>query len=259
MAAEPPQARSRLTWVGHATVRLELDGTTLLTDPALRGRMAHLRRRAPVPPGVGEGLDAVLVSHAHRDHLDLPSLRVLSQDTLVVAPQGVAPLLRRRGLGDVVEVEPGDEVRIGSLAVVATPAEHDGRRGMGLAGPALGYVLAGTVRIYFAGDTGLFPGMARLADDLDLALLPVWGWGPRLGPGHLDPVGAAEALRLLRPRIAVPIHWGTYCPVWYLRRPAYLSRPGVAFAREAARLAPQDDVRVLMPGQATTLSGPASP
>src|SRR6185503_2691890 len=107
--------------------------------------------------------------------------------------------------------------------------------------------------VYFAGDTGLFAGMARLPT-LDLALLPVWGWGPRLGPGHLDPVGAAEALTLLRPRIAVPIHWGTYSPLWYLRPPAYLSEPGVAFAREAARLAPEVEVRVLTPGESTIVS-----
>ena len=114
----------------------------------------------------------------------------------------------------------------------------------------MGFVLAGTLRVYFAGDTGLFAGMARLAP-LDLALLPVWGWGPRLGPGHLDPASAAEALTLLRPRIAVPIHWGTYSPFWYFRPPPYLSEPGPAFAHEAARLAPEVEVRVLRPGGST--------
>ena len=251
--AENLRGGGRVTWVGHATVRVEIDGTAVLTDPALRRRMGHLLRRAPLAPGVAENLDAVLVSHAHLDHLDLPSLRGVGTRPLVVVPKGLGSLLRRRGLGNVTEVAPGDEIRIGQLTVLATPAEHDGRRGTGLRGPALGFVLGGTVCLYFAGDTGLFPGMAQLST-LDLALLPVWGWGPRLGPGHLDPVGAAEALTLLRPRIAVPIHWGTYCPLWYLRPPAYLSEPGSAFAREAARLAPEVEVRVLTPGESMMVS-----
>ena len=251
--AEIPCGGGRLTWVGHATVRVEMNGIAVLTDPALRRRVGHLRRRAPLAPGVAEDLHAVLISHAHLDHLDVPSLRAVGAGPLVVAPKGLGSLLRRRGLRNVAEVAPGDELPIGALTVLATPAEHDGRRGTGLSGPALGYVLAGTISIYFAGDTGLFAGMARLPA-LDLALLPVWGWGPRLGPGHLDAVGAAEALTLLRPRLAVPIHWGTYAPLWYLRRPAYLSEPGAAFAREATRLAPEVEVRVLAPGESTIVS-----
>ena len=79
---------------------------------------------------------------------------------------------------------------------------------MGRPADALGYVIAGGGRrVYFAGDTELFEEMSELRP-IDLALLPVWGWGPSLNPGHLDPAGAARALALLRPRVAVPIHWG---------------------------------------------------
>src|SRR6185312_7857481 len=78
---------------------------------------------------------------------------------------------------------------------------------------SLGYLVRGTRTVYFAGDTDLFPGMADVAGELDLALLPVAGWGPKVGPGHLDPERAAEALTLLRPRVCVPIHWGTYSPL----------------------------------------------
>jgi L-ascorbate metabolism protein UlaG (beta-lactamase superfamily) len=252
--AEPRTPGDRLTWVGHATVRLEIDGTRLLTDPSLRRRMAHLRRGRRAPPGVTDGLDGVLISHAHLDHLDFGSLRAVRDGPRLVVPRGVGRLLRRRrGLSDVVEVEPGDEVRIGSLTVTATHAEHDGRRLTGTAGPALGYLVAGTARVYFAGDTGPFAGMADLAGDLDVALLPVWGWGPGIGPGHLDPRTAAQTLLLLRPRIAIPVHWGTYWPLWMLRPPAYASWPGPAFAREAARVAPDVEVRVLAPGETTTV------
>jgi L-ascorbate metabolism protein UlaG (beta-lactamase superfamily) len=87
-------------------------------------------------------------------------------------------------------------------------------------------------------------------EGIDLALLPVWGWGPHLGPGHMDPERAAEALRVLRPRAAVPIHWGTLWPMGMGRvMPHRLQRPPVDFARHAARMAP--DVRILLtpPGE----------
>ena len=110
------------------------------------------------------------------------------------------------------------------------------------------------VSVYFAGDTGRFPEMRDLAGAVDVALLPVWTWGPHLGPGHLGPRSAAEALLDIRPKIALPIHWGTLYPsqlhrVW--RAP--LHEPGDRFATHAARIAPDVDVRVLRPGEDVTL------
>jgi L-ascorbate metabolism protein UlaG (beta-lactamase superfamily) len=111
---------------------------------------------------------------------------------------------------------------------------------------ALGYLIRGSHQIYFAGDTDLFEGMATLAPRLDLVLLPIWGWGPSLGPGHLDPRRAAEALRLLQPLLAVPIHWGTYAPLGFGRlQTAMLTDPVTEFRRHAAELAPEVEVRVL--------------
>ena len=129
----------------------------------------------------------------------------------IVVPRGCGALLRRRSFARVIELDVGETIAIGAISVTATLAEHDGSRApLGASGPALGYVVEGTSRIYFAGDTDLFAGMSELAEGLDLALVPIWGWGPSLGRGkHMDPEGAAEALRLLRPRVAVPIHWGT--------------------------------------------------
>src|SRR5262249_42087815 len=119
-----------------------------------------------------------------------------------------------------------------------THAEHAPGRGWGSSGPRpVGYVVEGSRTVYFAGDTDLFDGMDGLADGLDVALLPVGGWGPRLPAGHLDPDGAARALLLLRPRIAVPIHWGTLRP-FYRTRPYPGPRPGEAFAERARELAP---------------------
>ncbi|MCD6053258.1 MAG: hypothetical protein K0Q96_450 [Rubrobacteraceae bacterium] len=242
-----PARRARITWLGHSTVLVELDGTRLLTDPVLRDRVAHLRRTKPADAGMLYALDGVLVSHLHYDHLDYPSLERLGRSVPVVVPRGAGRLLRRRRFEQVVEVETGEEVRLGDLVVRATHADHEGGRGfLGTEVAALGYLIRGSHQIYFAGDTDLFEGMATLAPRLDLVLLPIWGWGPSLGPGHLDPRRAAEALRLLQPLLAVPIHWGTYAPLGFGRlQTAMLTDPVTEFRRHAAELAPEVEVRVL--------------
>ena len=192
-------------------------------------------------------IDAALVSHVHFDHLDRPSLRMLGTDVTVVGPVGSRRLLR--GFSDVREVGVGDDVRIGNVTIRATPAEHRGTRLLLRSAPSLGFVVSGSRRIYFAGDTDLFGGMSALAGSLDVALLPVAGWGSKVGPGHLDPMRAAEALRLLRPRVAVPIHWGTFSPL----NQSTSAGPPEAFLRHAAELAPEVEVRVLAPGVALTV------
>lgn len=245
----------RVTYIGHATVLVELDGARLLTDPVLRRRVLHLRRdRAVAPQSLGS-LDAALVSHAHWDHLDVASLAQLGRGLEVVVPRGAGRILRRRRFTEIVEVDRGETVGIAGVAVTATEAEHDAGRGpLGVRAPALGYLVEGSARVYFAGDTDLFSGMVGLAP-LDVALLPVAGWGPRLPPGHLDPRGAAEALRLLRPRVAVPIHWGTYSLVTKRRiAPEAARAPADEFRRHAAELAPEVDVRVLALGETLELA-----
>lgn len=237
----------RLTHVGHATVALELDGTRLLTDPVLRSRVAHLARLVPPPPAATvSNLDAVLISHAHRDHLDLPSLRRLRPDCPAIVPRGHAKLLGSV-FDEVIEVGVGDRVRVGALEIEVTVALHDGRRHpVGPTVPAVGFLVRGTRSIYFAGDTDLFDGMAELHDALDVALLPVAGWGPRVPAGHLDPERAARAAGMLRPRIAIPIHWGTYAVSGSRGRDP--GAPPREFAAHAAQLAPGVEVRVLEPG-----------
>ena len=242
---------SRITYVGHATVLLDVEGVRLLTDPVLRPRVAHLRRQGPVP-SPPQDLDAVLLSHVHMDHLDPPSLRMLNRDVPVVAPRGAGGYLRRKGRPNVIEVAAGETAEFGRLTVRATPAEHDDHRlpwGGPVADP-VGFVIESAERrIYFAGDTAPFDGMAELGDGLDLALLPVSGWGPSLGPGHLDPGEAAEVAARLAPRMAVPIHWGTYFPAglaW--RHPEMLRDPPEQFAANVAALAPEVEVRAVEPG-----------
>ena len=225
---------------------MELDGVRLLTDPVLRPRVWHLRRRVPLDAAELARIDAVLLSHVHFDHLDRPSLRMLGTDVTVVVPVGARRLLR--GFSDVREVDVGDEVRIGKLTLHATPAEHRSARLTVRSAPSLGFVVSGSRRIYFAGDTDLFGGMSALAGSLDVALLPVAGWGSKVGSGHLDPLRAAQALQLLRPRVAVPIHWGTFSP-W---NQSTSTDPPEAFLRHATELAPEVEVRILEPGSALT-------
>jgi L-ascorbate metabolism protein UlaG (beta-lactamase superfamily) len=240
-----------LTFIGHSTVLLEMEGVRLLTDPVLRNRVGFLRRYANgLDIGRHWHVDAVLLSHVHIDHLDYRSLRLLARGTLTIVPRGAASLVRRAGLNNVVEMVAGEEVRVGPLTVRATPAVHSRRRyPFGPEADTLGYVIGGASKVYFAGDTGSFPEMKGIATELDIAMLPVWGWGFHLGKHHLDPERAAEALLELRPRMAIPIHWGTLCPagVGWLN-PGYLREPPCDFVRHAARIAPGVEVRVLAPG-----------
>ena len=255
--SESPLANT-VTYVGHSTVLVALDGVRVLTDPLLRSRVAHLRRRVPVDRIVRERVDTVLVSHAHYDHLDLPSLARLGRTTPVVVPRGIGSLLRRRRFQHVTELDAGETISVGALSVTATHAEHDGARSpLGARGAALGFVITGSRRVYFAGDTELFDGMSALTGGLDVALLPIWGWGPTLGGGgHMDPEEAAAAAAVLRPRVAIPIHWGTYHPLHRGVRgaPDFMRHPPVAFASAVARLAPDVETRVLVPGETLTLA-----
>ncbi|MFG3258551.1 MBL fold metallo-hydrolase [Streptomyces sp. NPDC048172] len=250
-----------VTWWGHATATVRDSGVSFLTDPLLVRRLAHLRRRrGALPPPSAAQADAVLVSHLHADHLHLGSLARLTPGTRVVLPRGArraVPGLRRLApLLELTEVAPGDEVRVGPVTVRAVPAAHDGRRlPVGPhASPALGYVVEGEARTYFAGDTGLFDGMAEAVGPVDVALLPVGGWGPFLGEHHLDAGRAAEALARLRPRSAVPVHYGTYWPIGMdAVRPHEFHAPGAEFARLAAAPAPEVAVHLLGHGESVRL------
>ncbi len=124
-AAQLPYALwvPQVTYVGHATVVIDLDGVRLITDPVLRPRVLHLRRVGPVPAAALRGLDAVLISHAHWDHLDVPSLERLGKELPIVCPQGVSGLLRRRRFAHVTTLDVGEEVRS-----ARSPCERRARR-----------------------------------------------------------------------------------------------------------------------------------
>lgn len=244
--------RTRVTWLGHATVLLELDGVRLLTDPVLGRRVGPLIRVSggPVEAAQLGQIDSVLLSHLHADHADLGSLRRLRVP--VIGPSGAGDWLRGARVDPVRELSPGEEAAVGSVRVIATQALHeDRRRPFGTHAQPVGFLVRGSLGFYFAGDTDLFEDMRRLRGIVDVALLPVWGWGPSVGEGHLDPQRAAQAVAMIDPKLAIPIHWGTFALPW--ARGGDSDRPAQEFAGLVAELTPGVEVRVLRPGESVAL------
>ena len=248
---------ARVTFVGHATVLIETGGLRILTDPMLRERIGPLRRHGHRlgPDDIGP-IDVVLVSHAHRDHFDPRSLDRVHGDPVLVVPRGCARVVAPGHFRDVVEVVPGEEVAVRGTTIRATSARHGSvLTPMVPRSTPVGYVVDGPVRTYFAGDTDVYPGMAELAGLVDLALLPVWVWGPVMGPGHMDPMRAAQATAMIRPRWAMPIHWATFYPAGLDRLTRrHLLEPGPTFASRVSEVAPETEPIVLLPGTATDLA-----
>ena len=261
-----------LSFLGHSTVRVELAGRTLLTDPVLTSGVGPLRRVvAPLDPSSWSGVDVVLISHLHGDHLHPASLRLLGSDVRIVVPRGGGAWLRRHGFRRVDELSAGETLTDGDLRITAVRAVHSGHRwGPRLThGPtteSLGHLVEGAgSTVHVSGDTDLFEGMRLLAGrGVDVAFLPVWGWGPTLGPGHLDPAAAAEAVARIRPRVAVPVHWGTLAMAGTrLRGPLgarmrrLLEEPPRQFAAAVAERGLDTRVVLTEPGAPVLLDAPA--
>ncbi|MGI9155338.1 MAG: MBL fold metallo-hydrolase [Marmoricola sp.] len=208
-------SRLAVTWWGHSSMSIELDGIRVATDPLLTRRLFHLRRPTPVPPPEAARADVVLISHLHRDHLHLPSLRRFDPTVPVVVPRGTGALFKGLGRSSLVEVAPGDGLEVAGVQLQVLPARHDGRRSIWekSAVPALGFRLAARgSSCWYPGDTGVRDDFADVAP-VDLAAVPIGGWGPSLGEEHLDPVEAAAAVAEVGARWALAVHYGTFWPM----------------------------------------------
>jgi L-ascorbate metabolism protein UlaG (beta-lactamase superfamily) len=246
----------RVAWLGHATAVIDLDGTRVMTDPLLQKNAGPLRRCTPPPePAQWEDVDAVFLSHLHVDHAELGSLRMLEGTPLLSAAAN-ASWMRRRGLSRVGALsERWSAVGGDGVDVRLVRADHRHRPMPHRPNAANGQLLRGpSGRIWIAGDTSLHPEMSVLPElaggPVDVALVPIGGWGPRLSQGHMDPTQAATAVARTGARWAVPVHWGTlHLPLMDRLGTEWLEEPGHQFAEALAEQAPTCRAVVLAPGE----------
>jgi N-acyl-phosphatidylethanolamine-hydrolysing phospholipase D len=249
-----------LTWIGHASFLVRLDGATFLTDPVWSDRASPLSFAGPrrlVPPGVPlevlPKVDVALLSHDHYDHTDLPTVRLLAAHGVpFVVPRGVGELVR--GAGGVTAGELGwwESVGVAGVTVTCVPSRHFSGRTIRDRNHRLwaGFVVSGkTRRFYHAGDTAIFDGFAeigRRTGPIDVALLPIGAYEPRamMGPIHLNPEEAVQAALDLGARRAIGMHFGTFD---LADEP--LDEPPRRFLAEAARRGLADRASVMAIGE----------
>lgn len=251
-----------VTWLGHSTVVLDVDGVRIVADPLLRRHAGLLRRRGGRPDrALWDGADAVLLSHLHHDHAELKSLRMLPPAAPIITGAPNVPWLRKRNLAAVAPADREwiDVGRDATVQVTLTDAVHSSRPMPHRPNGANGHLVRGpSSTVWLAGDTELFDGLTQLPDlagrPIDLALVPVSGWGPRLSGGHLDPAQAAEACLRVGARYAAPVHWGTlYAPGGGTYPRGWMDVPGPAFWRALGLVAPRCSPLVLEIGVPTSL------
>lgn len=235
-----------VTYGGHATVIARYAGLAIAFDPML-GRWLGGVRRA-VDPGVAAAdfadVGLILISHRHRDHLHLPSLRLLPRTATVVVPTGVASALSKLGYARVIELAPGADLELRGVQVVAAATAH----GASDLAHGLSYVLRGPgPSLYLCGDSGYFSGFRDLGERFapDIAALPIGGFLPAsFRARHMSPLDALYAFEDLRSRILIPIHHGAFA-LSYER----LDEPARWLTELAERRGVRDNVLVMAPGQ----------
>jgi L-ascorbate metabolism protein UlaG (beta-lactamase superfamily) len=249
-----------VTWVGHATLLIQLDGVNILTDPIWSDHAGPLGfgPKRLVPPGLRfealPPIHAVLISHDHYDHLDLRTVQQLARThhPTFFVPLGLKEWLADRGVRDVVELDWWQSHPFRRLTVVATPAQHSSGRGLADQNLRLWsswVVLGRDRRFFFGGDTGYTPVMAEIGRRLgpfDVAAIPIGGYSAFNGhhPNHVSPEESVRLFEDLRGRLLVPMHWGTFA----LNREPFREPPERLLA-EALRRGIEEHVALLSQGQ----------
>jgi L-ascorbate metabolism protein UlaG (beta-lactamase superfamily) len=264
LASPPaPGEPARLTWLGHASWLVQLDGVSLLVDPALGDELFGGIDRN-VAPGLTVAelppIDAQLVTHSHYDHLDLPTLAAVKAP--VIAGLRLEPLLRASGL-HASELGWWRTARVRDVRVTFVPAQHWSRRGLFDTNQTLwgGFVIEGrAATVYHAGDTAWFDGFAEIGrrfPGLDAALLPIGAYDPAwfMERAHLNPEQALRAFGDLGARTFLAMHWGTF-----KLTDEPLDAPPARLEAERRRLGlAEDRVRVLAVGETVEVGGSAPP
>jgi len=236
-----------VTWLGHSTVVLDIDGVRLVADPLLGRHAGVLRRRGRRPDRAAwSNADASLLSHLHHDHAEVRSLRLLGDAPVLTAAANAQWAIRKGLNGQALDPDEWSTIEAGdrSVSVKLVPAVHSVRPMPHRPNAANGHLVRGPSGIvWVAGDTELYPNLEQLPEwaggPIDLALIPIAGWGPRLSAGHLGPPEAATACRIVGARWAIPVHWNTfYLPMTDLWPPGWMEAPGPAFLDALAREAP---------------------
>jgi N-acyl-phosphatidylethanolamine-hydrolysing phospholipase D len=251
-----------VTWVGHSTLLVQLDGVNLLTDPHWGARTGPFGGRVGVrrytPPGIPfealPPIHVVLVSHDHYDHLDEPTVIRLarSHDPRFVVPLGIGAWLADRGVTNVVELDWGEAVTVRGVTLVCTPAQHASGRTLADQGRRLwaSWAVLGSRRFYFGGDSGYAPHFRAIGaayGPFDLAALAIGSYTPRAvtRPVHTSPEEALQAWVDLRAARFVGIHWGTFA----LAEERYDEPPRRLAAEVARRGVDPAAIWVLAPGE----------
>jgi N-acyl-phosphatidylethanolamine-hydrolysing phospholipase D len=252
-----------VTWIGHATTLVQLDGSNILTDPIWSDRPSPVRFAGPrrfVPPGLRfedlPRIHAAVISHDHYDHLDLPTVRRLAREhgTRFFVPLGVGAWLRERGIENVVELDWWEAADFRGLTFTCTPAQHSSGRWLHDQYRRLwaSWVMAGAAkRVFFGGDTGYDDHMKEIGRRLgfiDLAIVPIGRYKqyPALHPNHVNPEEALQLFQDVGGRLMVPIHWGTFD----MNRESFREPPDRLLAAAAAQ-GLEERILVLTPGQLT--------
>lgn len=251
----------KITYIGHATLLLEIGGARVLTDPNFDPHLGRLLPRVSAP-GIAldalPALDAILLTHAHADHLSFDSLDRLPRDIPLYAPPAVARWLRGKGYGHVQPLGPTEQTAIGNVRIHAARATHQGNRyGIDRWRSAANMYLAETHEesLFFAGDTALMPDTHGLVEQvlwaagrtLDVALLPIGyapSWKPGFRRGHLTHDDALTLFETLRARALIPYHWGTFRHVTASAHDA-INRLRAALPAHGAR----ERVHIIEPGE----------
>lgn len=222
----PPASGLRVTWLGHSSTLIEIDGHRVLTDPVWSDRASPLSWAGPgrwypppIPFGELPAIDAVVISHDHYDHLDYGTISAMKDwNTTFIVPLGVGAHLASWGVpaAHIVELDWWERTQVGGLEVVCTPARHaSGRTGLDKDAKLwAGYALMGPQhRVYYSGDTGLFPAMKDIGARLgpfDLTMIEVGQYHKAWPDWHIGPEQAVMAHRMVRGRVLLPVHWGLF-------------------------------------------------